>query len=174
MGKFDWKALVGTVAPTLAMALGGPLAGVAVRELSQQLLGKPDAAPDEIEAALAVASPDTLAKIREADRAFESRMKELDIDLERVHAADRDSARRMQIATKDPTPMMLAVFVTLGFFGVLGWMLVYGMAEQGKDALLVMLGSLGTAWVNVIAFYFGSSAGSKAKTDAMANLGRKA
>ena len=27
---FDWKSVVGTVAPTIATALGGPLAGVAV------------------------------------------------------------------------------------------------------------------------------------------------
>ena len=31
---FDWKSVVGTVAPTIATALGGPLAGVAVSSLA--------------------------------------------------------------------------------------------------------------------------------------------
>jgi hypothetical protein len=30
MGKLDWRKTLGTVAPAIATALGGPLAGVAV------------------------------------------------------------------------------------------------------------------------------------------------
>jgi len=38
-----WKGIVGTVAPALATALGGPLAGVAVRAIAEKVLGKPEA-----------------------------------------------------------------------------------------------------------------------------------
>ena len=35
----DWKDVIGAVAPTIATALGGPLAGAAVKTLSNVLLG---------------------------------------------------------------------------------------------------------------------------------------
>ena len=95
-------------------------------------------------------------------------MKELDIDLERISSGDRDSARKMQMQTNDWIPRILALIITVGFFGILIWMLINGMPKNGTEALLMMLGALGTAWTGVVNFYYGSSAGSKAKTDAMA------
>ena len=70
----------------------------------------------------------------------------------------------MQQSTHSFIPPVLAILVTVGFFGIL----VGLMMETFKtsDALLLMLGSLGTAWTAIMSFYFGSSAGSQAK-DAM-------
>ena len=155
--------LLQTVAPTLATALGGPLAGVAVKTLSSALLGHEEGTEDDVKAALEKATPEQLAAVKQIDADFKVRMKELDIDLERIAAGDRDSARKMQTATQDWVPRMLALLITIGFFGILVWMLMKGMPQNGTEALLMMLGALGTAWTGVINFYYGSSAGSKEK-----------
>ena len=165
--------LLGQLAPTIATALGGPLAGVAVKTLSNALFGHEDATEDQISEAMASATPDQLAAIKKIDADFKVQMKSLDIDLERISAGDRDSARQMQRETKDWVPKVLAIVITLGFFGILIWMLLKGMPQTGTEALLMMLGALGTAWTGVINFYYGSSAGSKAKTDAMNTKGDK-
>ena len=81
----------------------------------------------------------------------------------------RASARTRQVAMRDGTPTVLALLVTAGFFGMLGIMAFRDLPIPNKDMLNVMLGSLGAAWVAVVSYYFGSSAGSRAKDDALAN-----
>ena len=169
----DMKAIGGLlaqIAPTIATAIGGPVAGMATKALSNALFGHQDAPDDEIQAALLNATPEQLSTIKKIDADFKAKMKELDIDLERIASQDRDSARNMQIHTNDWIPRVLALLITVGFFGILVWMLTKGMPATGTEALLMMLGALGTAWTGVVNFYYGSSAGSKAKTDAMSEL----
>ena len=159
--------LLGQIAPSIATALGGPLAGIAVKTLSNALLGHESGTEEDVANALQNASPEQLSVIKKIDADFKVRMKELDIDLERISAGDRDSARQMQISTKDSTPKILAYFITFGFFGALVWILVFGLPQTGLEVLLMMLGSLSTSWTGVVQFYYGSSAGSKAKTDSL-------
>jgi len=103
--------------------------------------------------------------------AFEAKMAEIEANaqqaLERIAAEDRNSARQREMTVRDRTPAYLAYGVTLGFFGVLAYMLNYSIPVTGHDALLVMLGSLGTAWTAVVSYYFGSSAGSNKKSELM-------
>jgi len=163
----QFAPLLSQVAPTIATALGGPLAGVAMKTLSSALFGHEDGTEEQISAAMASATPDQLAAIKKIDADFKVQMKSLDIDLERIAAGDRDSARQMQTATKDWTPKALAFCITFGFFGALVWILVFGIPKTGTEVLLMMLGSLSTSWTGVVQFYYGSSAGSKQKTDAL-------
>ena len=165
--------LLAQVAPTVATALGGPLAGLAVKTLSEAMFGHQDASESDVSAALMSATPEQLQKLKETDATFKLKMKELDIDLEKIEAGDRDSARNMQIRTNDWIPRAMAIMVTFGFFGILAWLLVRGVPPSGSETLIYMLGALGTAWTGIVQFYFGSSAGSKAKTDAMVNGEKK-
>ena len=160
-----WKRVLRAAAPVIGTAWGGPLGGTVATVVSEKILGKPDGTETEIAQAIGNGGPEVLAKLKEAELAFTTRMRELDIDVEKIHQADRAAAREREAKTGDTfTPRALAMFVTAGFFGVLGFLLVEGKPQNGGDALLVMLGALGGAWASVISYYFGSSAGSADKT----------
>lgn len=161
----DWKAIVSTVAPGIATALGGPLAGVAIRTLSQVLLGTGDGSPEAVEKAVLAADPAMLAQLKQAELQFQKDMKALDIDLARIDASDRDSARRREVDAKSYAPAVLATVIVVGFFAVLCGLLS-GRAIMPKEyELLVggLIGTLGSAVIQVFNYYFGSSAGSAAK-----------
>ena len=158
--------LLSSVAPSIATALGGPLAGLAVKSLSKALLGAEDFSEEAVIDAMATASPEQLAAVKKIDADFKVQMKSLDIDLERIAVDDRKSARTMQTETKDWIPRALAVSVTLGYFGIIAYVLVSGLPMDGSEVLLMLLGTLSAGWTGVMAFYFGSSSGSQ-KKDAM-------
>src|SRR5574343_943004 len=91
----------------------------------------------------------------------------------RIDADDRNSARQREMTVRDRIPAILAIAITLGFFGVLSYLLVAGAPEKGGEALFIMLGSLGTAWSGIIAYYFGSTSSSSAKNAIIANMSSK-
>lgn len=159
-----WKKIVGTVAPGIATALGGPLAGLAVRAISGAILGHPDGSEEDVEAAMLGATPDQLLALKKAEQDFQVQMRELDVNLERISADDRASARQREVALKDWTPKMLAGGVVFGFFATLYWVLTHGIAPDAQS-ILILVGGLATGLGQVLNYYFGSSVGSKRKTE---------
>jgi len=149
------------IAPTIATALGGPLAGLAVDAISKAV----GIDPKDVQATIdqGKLSSDQIAQLKSAEIAMAARAQELGLDFEKLAVDDRKSARDMQSATQSWIPGTMAIFVTIGFFGIL----IGLMTDHFKtsDALMLMLGSLGTAWTGIIAFYFGSSAGSQKKDE---------
>ena len=94
-------------------------------------------------------------------------MAKLEIVLERIHQEDRASARQRQVALKDDTPAILSLILTMGFFGALAAHIFWEIPPSNQTLLNVMLGSLGTAWISAMTYFFGSSAGSRSKEIAM-------
>jgi hypothetical protein len=156
------KQIIGSVAPMLGTVLGGPLGGLAGSMLAKAL-GTDD--PKAQETMITSGDPEILLKLKAAESELQEHMRELDIDEEKLHFDDTANARAMQVATHDSTPQYLAYLITFGFFATLGYLIVYGKPQTGGDVMLVMVGALGTAWANIVSFYYGSSAGSAAKTD---------
>ncbi len=107
--------IIGQVAPSIASALGGPLAGTAVKYLSQAFFGHGNASAEELNDAMQNASPDQLVSLKQIDADFKAKMAQIGVDLERIAADDRKSARDMQKETKDWIPRALAVSVRSAF-----------------------------------------------------------
>lgn len=161
----DWLK---QIAPTIATAMGGPLAGMAVAAISKAIGVDPDKVGDLISGNKLTA--DQIAQVKIAEIELQAQAQELGLNFEKLAVEDRMSAREMQSATRSIVPPLLAAIITLGFFGILGMML-FGKVDSNNPAILMMLGSLGTAWTGIIAYYFGSSAGSQAKTDLLSRAG---
>jgi hypothetical protein len=177
---FDWKGTIGKVAPWIATTLGGPAAGLAIDAVCKAVGLAPSLENAEKAAKLAAAGSLTgeqFLALQESEAAHQITMTQLGYaslkDLEELAYKDRDSARNREIQTKDFTPKVLAFGVTLGFFGLLAYMLKWDVPPANKDILNIMLGALGGAWVSIISYYFGSSSGSKEKTEILGSSGGK-
>jgi hypothetical protein len=171
----DFTKILTTALPWIGAAATGnvpALIAMAAKEVGQALGVTVDATPGAIGNAVANATPEQLLALKEADQNFELQMKALGFanikDLEAIAAADRDSARKLQMASPSIVPAALSIIVTVGFLGVLICMMKGWLTTDSSDALLLMLGSLGTAWTSVMAFWFGTTRQSENKTTMLA------
>ena len=55
-------------------------------------------------------------------------------------------------------PFFLAMITTVGFFSFIYLIIFRPVPEESRDIVFTMLGSIGTAWISIVAFHFGSSA----------------
>jgi len=166
-----WKRILASVAPGLATALGGPLAGTAVAAIGKAILGKDNATEAEVAEAVETASPETLVALRQADKQFEVRMAELDLDLERLAVEDRISARTTMVATRIWPQVVLSGVFDGGYIALVIYLFAGEWAFTPEQMALVtaVVGVLTAGVIQTLNFWFGSSLGSKVKTDALVN-----
>ena len=145
--------IIGSVAPTLGTALGGPLGGMAGDVISK-VLGV-DNDPASLEKAIASATPEQLLEIKKAEKDFEAKMKELDVDLYKLETAEKQDARKT--FSKDWTARIIGIAMGGGFLGYI-FLVTLQPPEQNSEALInLVLGYLGGLASAVISFYFGAS-----------------
>lgn len=149
-------------APTVATALGGPLAGLAVKFLADKL-GVPPEDEEAIVNAVQGMDQQTLVQMKQMDVEFQKFLRQNQIDLERIAANDRADARGMFTQTRSIIPAILSIGITFGYFAILVLMLRGELKIGDSQALLLMLGALGTSFGMVIQFWFGTSASSANK-----------
>ena len=157
------------LAPLLGNALLGPLGGAAAGFLADKLgvkEGTIEAVSDVLNSGKM--SADQVASIKLAEIEFKKFLETNKIDLEKLNVENTKDARQMQMTTRSNFPAVLSGFITLGFFGILGWML-HDDNIANSEPVLIMLGSLGAAFGAVVNYWLGSTSGSQAKSQMLAN-----
>lgn len=74
---------------------------------------------------------------------------------------------------KELLPSILAVVVTLGFFIMLGIVVFHTEPAGNEQFLNILFGILAAKFASVIDYHFGSSSGSAAKTQILADQAKK-
>ncbi|MGB0849306.1 MAG: hypothetical protein ACPGSM_21400, partial [Thiolinea sp.] len=127
--------------------------------LSRVLLGKEHAEEAELEAAFLSANPDQLLKLKEAEYQFER-------DMAEIGFKDRNSARELAKTNMFPQVVLSTVYTAafvLVFVEMLHGEVQYSI--QQTTLINTLMGVLTAGQVQILNFWFGSSHGSKRKTE---------
>lgn len=167
----DFLSLIKTVAPWIGTTIGGPLGGLAIGAACSAL-GLSENTESALKQAVSGATPEQLKLLKDADNDFALEMQKLGYnqikDLEVISADDRKDARSLLVQIRSWVPAALSVVITLGFFLLLLGMMTDNLNIKDSQALLILLGSLATAFAQVMNFWFGTTSNSSRKDDIIA------
>jgi hypothetical protein len=149
--------LLKSLAPTIASAAGGPMAGMAVK-MAASKLGLPDTATaNEIED-LIERQPDKAVLVKQADQDFKTKIREMEIDLESFKTEVEDRQHARETFKNDWTPKVFCILALILYGAYV--MTVTLMPHDANDETIISLvlgqlsGILGTC---AAFFYSGSS-----------------
>jgi len=189
MNLSDIGNFIAKYAPTLGMALTSPAgAAVAIANVVADAFSGSVDSPKELIKKMQ-ADPDMQAKLLQLQQDYDIKCKQIiadmqseqlihDEELYKADVQDRDSARKANSGNqennkRDFMPPIIAVLVVIGFYAAIAAIMIVNSNEADRDILYMMLGVLGTAFISIINYYFGSSAGSRDKTISLANMTRE-
>jgi len=157
----SWKDTLAAIAPTLATALGGPLAGAATKFLASELLGDENASIESIEAAVIGASPEALANLKQLDADFKLGMKKLDVDVFKIEATDKGDARKNN--SDSNMPAILSISLTLFIVGIVCALFLTEPPAGAREVLFMLLGVVIKEWSNSMHYWYGTTRSSSDK-----------
>ena len=151
--------LLKSLAPTIASAAGGPMAGMAVK-MAASKLGIPDATANEIED-LIEREPEKAVLLKEADKDFKDRIREMEIDLEsfKTEVDDRKDARAK--FSGDVTPKVFCILALVLYGAYVMTVTILPHDQNDETIISLVLGQLSGILGTCAAFFYGGSNGKK-------------
>jgi hypothetical protein len=164
----DFTQIIKTIAPTVAAALGGPLAGVAVSALGT-ILGIDEPTQDKIAGAIANAqmTPAQVAQIKALELQYQNEERERAFKYAELQFKDVDSARTREAQVQDRTNRNLAYTIVGAFIALVAATLM-GVTRVDSVLAGTLVGYLSAKCEQVLAYYFGSTRGSERKSELLA------
>ena len=156
----EWLA---QIAPSIATALGGPLAGLAVTAISKALGIDEKDVQKTIETGKL--SAEQMVSLKQAEMELQAKAQELGLNFEKLAVDDRKSARDMQMTTKSFVPALLSILVVTAWVLIQYFLLTHVIAPEMRELVARILGTLDASLLLVLNFYFGSSASSQNKDE---------
>lgn len=164
----DWLNTIKTIAPTVASALGGPLAGVAVSAIGN-LFGIKEANVEKIQSAIenAQLTGDQISAIKQLEIKLKAEEAERGFRYAELEFKDRDSARKANVDGGTQKMLfwlsLLLLTITLGAELVV---LFNGYPKTLADIVVGrVLGLMDSVALMVLSYWYGTSNGSARKTD---------
>ena len=158
----DWKEIVKSVAPVVGTALGGPMAGGALKFLATSLLGDENATEQDIETYVTEASPDQLLEIKKLDNDFKYKMEKLGVDLYKIETEGRGNARSAHKHSSMPT--IICILLTIMVTGGAATLMLTSIPHENTEILHMLFGQVMTAWTASIAYWVGTTRSSGDKS----------
>ena len=155
----DLFNLLKGVAPSLATAVAGPLAGAAVTALANKF-----GVSDSVEA---------VAKAIAGDPAAASKLQEIELEYAKLDMANTADARKMNSEIQNSVvaswmskniAYVIDIAIVTSTIGLTAMLMTSSVPQENKELALMAFGSLVTLCGTVVNFHRGSSQGSKDKS----------
>lgn len=166
----NWLDTLKKLAPTVASALGGPLAGVAVTALGE-LFGVAEPTQDKIKALIenGQMTGQQIADIRALELKLNGEEAERGFRYAELEFKDRDSARRANVDGGTQKYLFWLSLVLLATtLSVEGTVLFNGVPSSAPELVVGrILGLMDSVALMVLSYWYGTSSGSDRKTAMM-------
>lgn len=159
----EWIKIVGDLAPTVATALGGPYAGMAVKALKKGLFGDESCSDDELSKMLM--TPEGMIHLKKIENDFLVQMEEIGLKRDQLSVEDRKSARKMAIDTTLAPQIILSALVIFGFFYFSAYVVNLPLGETQAAIVNQIIGALIMGLGMVLKFWFGGGPSDKNMQD---------
>lgn len=151
-----------SIAPTVASALGGPLAGIAVSVLAKHFEVDTDDVQKIIDSGKMTA--EQLTQVKAAEIELKGKELELGLKFEELAVNDRISARDLQKNQPSKLVPALAIMIVATFL-VTSVCVLAGLTHIESALAGTLIGYISAKAEQVVSFYFGSSNGSQKKDE---------